>query len=842
MLKNSGIAFLFFLFPLCCIAQTNNRLPLRALLEDISKQHTIKFSQIDEEIEAYKLIPPNRNLSLKKKLEYIEQRTSLRFEAINPGMYAVYSDLKTVKPLCGYIRDLKTGKGVGDATITIPENRIAVSSDSTGYFSLKCTGACTVLIAHLGYSPKSLTEAELQATTDCPTVYLEEAATELKEVIAERYLAAGISKDATGKLTLKPRKFGILPGLTDPDILQTMQQLPGIMSIDETVSNINVRGGTHDQNLFLWNGIRMFQTSHFFGLISAFNPLQATTISIYKNGTPAMYGESVSSLANISTHTDANAPRDNAVAIDMINANFLATLQLSEKDIVQVTGRRTYSDIWATPTFEAYQHRVFQNTTITDVLQNQQVPVTSTENFYFYDLSLSCLHTFNDKHKLFVDGIAMKNNLDIFQHTDSARKNGNLAQQNYGGSASFLSKWNERNETEVQAYLSYHDLDATNESIENEQTTHQTNTILDKGIRMKYNHVFSPTVGLNTGYELNEISIRNLDEVTLPSFYKNEKVVSVSHAVSGQANYTSPNGRSKVSLGVRGTYFNKYNTFLPEPRLAVSRVLLPGLSIELLAEKKSQTLSQIIDLQQDFLGIEKRRWVLANNNTIPIQKSTQASVGFNYAKNGWFASVEGFYKKVTGITSDGQGFQNQFEFSNSTGQYRVIGSEFLIQKKINHFYAWASYSYNDNQYHFDSFLPPGFTNNFAVTHAVTTAGIYEQNGLRIALGTKWRTGTPLTEPSSYNIDANNPANSQIIYRPPNSSKLDYILQVNFSASKTWNLGRQAKFTASCSVLNLLNRQNVINKFYRINKENNHVESINTYGLGRTPNISMKIIF
>ena len=44
-----------------------------------------------------------------------------------------------------------------------------------------------------------------------------------------------------------------------------------IISVDESVANINIRGGTHDQNLFLWNNIRMFQTGHFFGLISAFS-------------------------------------------------------------------------------------------------------------------------------------------------------------------------------------------------------------------------------------------------------------------------------------------------------------------------------------------------------------------------------------------------------------------------------------------------------------------------------------------------------------------------------------------------------------------------------------------
>jgi len=63
-------------------------------------------------------------------------------------------------------------------------------------------------------------------------------------------------------------------------------------------------------------------------------------------------------------------------------------------------------------------------------------------------------------------------------------------------------------------------------------------------------------------------------------------------------------------------------------------------------------------------------------------------------------SLEGFYKKVTGINSPSQGFQNQLEFLKINGEYEVVGVEMLVQKKINHFLAWLSYAFNDNNYFF----------------------------------------------------------------------------------------------------------------------------------------------
>lgn len=85
----------------------------------------------------------------------------------------------------------------------------------------------------------------------------------LDEITISNYLTTGINKDNSGAITIAPKQFGILPGLIAPDILKTIQDLPGVLSVDETVSNINVRGGTHDQNLILYDGIKMYQSGHF---------------------------------------------------------------------------------------------------------------------------------------------------------------------------------------------------------------------------------------------------------------------------------------------------------------------------------------------------------------------------------------------------------------------------------------------------------------------------------------------------------------------------------------------------------------------------------------------------
>ena len=247
-------------------------------------------------------------------------------------------------------------------------------------------------------------------------------------------------------------------------------------------------------------------------------------------------------------------------------------------------------------------------------------------------------------------------------------------------------------------------------------------------------------------------------------------------------------------------------------------------------------------MQQDFLGIEKRRWTLANNSTIPIQKSNQISLGFTFKNKDWLVTVDNFYKKITGITSTSQGFQNQFEFIKTTGDYTVLGSEVLVQKNFKQFYSWVSYSFNDNNYSFDALSNTEFANNLELIHSVSWAGIYDWHNLKIALGSKWHSGKPFTTPSTNSVDYTDPANPIIEYNSPNSSRLKEYVQLNFSASKEWNLSKKTTMQTSISVLNILNTKNVINRFYRVNTIENTIESVDTYSLERTPNVNIKINF
>lgn len=836
-----ALVFSFFLLFNASAQKEKKVMPLKIILEKISTQHGVKFNYIEDEIVVYTLEPPKKEWSLEAKINYLKTETKLQFTLINAKYFTIYNDIKMDKPLCGFLIDSESGLPIENASIIILKTSISTSSDAKGYFELPTISPNNIQIKHLSYQSITLNPEDLYIV-GCPKIKLLVITELLEEVVTQRYLTKGISKKNDGTYEIKPKKFGILPGLIEPDVLQTIQQIPGIYSENETISNINVRGGTHDQNLFLWNGIRMFQTGHFFGMISAFNASLGQNIIITKNGSSAFYGESVSSLVAISSHSKTIEKSNNSVSANLISAEFYSKIKTSEKASFEFSGRRSFTDVYSSTTYKNYRNRIFQNTIVTNLNNNQIVDFKSDEKFYFYDFTAQYQQKIGTKHELSVDAIAIQNALNINQFSSSESKNSDLGQQNFGGTIDWKTNWNATNSSQVHFYTSYYNLDATNESIQNNQIFEQRNTILDMGIQLKNSHQISGTFTLENGYQFNEIGVTNFDQINAPFFSRKIKEVLKNHALIVESIFKSKNKKTFLTTGIRANYFEKFKVFKIEPRIQFGQFLTKSLRLEILGEQKSQTLSQIIDLQQDFLGIEKRRWTLANNSTIPIQKSNQVAVGFVFKNSNWLVTLDNFYKKITGITSNSQGFQNQFEFVKTTGNYTVLGSEVLVQKNFERFYSWISYSFNDNNYSFDSLSSKEFTNNLELAHTVSCAVIYDWKSLKIALGSKWHSGKPFTTPASNSVDTTDPANPIIEYNSPNNNRLKNYFQLNFSASKEWNLNKKIALQSSVSVLNILNTKNVINQFYRVKTNGNTIESVETYSLERTPNLNIKISF
>jgi len=346
------------------------------------------------------------------------------------------------------------------------------------------------------------------------------------------------------------------------------------------------------------------------------------------------------------------------------------------------------------------------------------------------------------------------------------------------------------------------------------------------------------------GYQLTETSIQNFTDVSQPPFRSNVKDIVKTHAFFSELSYISKNEKLHLRGGARLNYYDNPDTFTEfviEPRLNLNYAFTRRLKAIVLGEFKSQATNQVIDLEQNFLGIEKRRWILSNGETLPITKSKQISAGLNYDSRNLYIGLEGFYKEVDGISTSTQGFESQNQFNGEIGKYDVKGIEFLINKKTENYSIWGSYTYNLNNYTFDEVIPPNFPNNFDIRHTATFAGTYTFNKLKIGLGLNYRTGKPFTEPNPDNPLDTSFFPARINYRPANSARLTEYLRADASAIYNFDIDSNIKASAGISVLNFTDQENLLNTYYQVN-DLNSIETVESYSLGLTPNLSFRMKF
>ena len=136
------------------------------------------------------------------------------------------------------------------------------------------------------------------------------------------------------------------PFFGESDPLKTMQLYPGIQNGGEGNTGIFVRGGAADQNLVLLDGAPLYNSTHFLGFFSIFNPEAVKEIEVYKGGLPAKYGGRLSSVVDL--RTKEGNKKETILSGGIGN---LASRLTFEKPIaggkgsILLAGRRTYVDL-----------------------------------------------------------------------------------------------------------------------------------------------------------------------------------------------------------------------------------------------------------------------------------------------------------------------------------------------------------------------------------------------------------------------------------------------------------------------------------------------------------------
>ena len=142
----------------------------------------------------------------------------------------------------------------------------------------------------------------------------------------------------------------------------------------------------------------------------------------------------------------------------------------------------------------------------------------------------------------------------------------------------------------------------------------------------------------------------------------------------------------------------------------------------------------------------------------------------------------------------------------------------------------------NSDYSFNDLPEANFPSNYDIRHAITLGTNYTTGKLKVSAGLNWNSGRPTTKP----VIGNEFVNGEINYNSTNSSTLKDYLRVDVSALYNFRLSSATNANLGLSVWNLLNRENIINSFYRIN--DNAVTEVQQQSLGITPNLVFRVNF
>lgn len=801
--------------------------PLQDVLSELEEVYEVTFNYASKLVEG-KEVSVQDYSSLEEALERIAAQTGLEFFRISPIFVGIRRKRSII---CGYIREADTGEQLRGALITAGTERAL--TDAQGYFEIQVESLQEIRIAHLGYRTEIIRRQDLGNESKCTTVFLEAPPQPLPEVVVYDYLLYGIDHLSNGSIQLDFDRLHTLPGLINSDVLQAVQSLPGIQSRSETVSEINIRGGSNDQNLILWDGIKMYQSGHFFGLISMYNPHLAQKVEVFKNGTPASFSDGVSGLIHMKSEPLIHRKNRLILGINLIDINGTFEHKIGDKLSLQLAGRKAIDDWVNTPTYESYLDRVTRNTELED-----SSVASSQSDFDFYDGSMRLLYTPSTRETWRMNLIYTSNRISFAESAEIAgqtlSRRSSLNQYSIAGGLYYSRQWNQHLRTEVQLYETDYKLKAINANIPEEQRLLQENRVSETGFRFHVNGQLSPTNEWRAGYQFIESKITNLDDVDEPRFRDLLGEVLRTHAGYAEWSLRNPRGSLNMNAGLRANLLDKFDLLIWEPRMQLRVGLGSHWVLECLGEFKHQSTTQIVNFQNDFLGLAKRRWRLANEDNFPVLRSRQVSAGVQWNRKGWLLDGVAFLKEVEGIHSRTQGFLDSFQFEEAVGSYTSSGLDLLLRKQWERVNTWASYSFLRSTYDFETLVEATFSNNFELSHFLSGGIVVSPSeGLHIAAGANWHSGVPYTAP-----DTEIPMQDGIVnYAFPNGQRLREYLRVDVSASFMRTLKNDTRLKLNFSIWNLLNRQNEISRYY-FPQEQQVVEQTNQ-ALGITPNLSVE---
>ncbi len=204
--------------------------------------------------------------------------------------------------ISGSIVDIETLETIPFVHVVIKGNQQGTISDIDGNFEIETINRNEIVLEFFHTSYKQKTVVVEASEPQGVIVRLEPRLFQTKEVIVVENNQSFTKGYIPGKIQIKQQDILITPTvLGEPDLVRTLQLLPGIQSVNEGNSGIYVRGGSPGQNYIVFDEIELMNPSHLMGIYSVFNPLLVDRVEFFKGNAPIQYSSRIASSIIVNT-------------------------------------------------------------------------------------------------------------------------------------------------------------------------------------------------------------------------------------------------------------------------------------------------------------------------------------------------------------------------------------------------------------------------------------------------------------------------------------------------------------------------------------------------------------
>lgn len=713
--------------------------------------------------------------------------------------------------VAGIVRDGISGELLIGANVIDPIRKTGTATDNNGYFSLvMARESDSLLITYVGYAPESVS---FRSGIDTILNVILQPGKDIEEVKVVAFKRIQFNESRLSREELK-----YIPSIgSEPDILKTLQLLPGIQTTNEGSSNLVIRGGGPGQNLFLIDNAPLYYVNHLGGFVSVFNPDMINNVRVLKGGFPAKYGGKLSSVIDISMREGNPNKLSGTAGIGVMGINGTVEGPINEKTTFLVSARKTFTELlYGTVTAVADDNFIL--------------------TYGFYDLNGKVTWRPDFKNSVQLSLYAGDDQL-IFRVLDRDQK---MRYKNKWGNVLLSTAW--KRVLSPKAYMN-HTLSTTRYRVKDLRAYHLPGTSIgDYTFRSNYlSSVLDVTLKSDLRYRL----LRNwsLDmglQISYLLFNPNKywetaerdvPDVPAIHALESGLyleNHISLGKHIDLNLGMRGVQYLAENieSYSLEPRLDLSISVIEGQILNASYMKGSQ-FAHMVFSSGNFFNNEV--WVPTEDGMNPAEV-VQYTLGWKGEFASGMLSVEAdvYKKEMSNLVAYKDGFANLRGDANwkskleTGGKGKSEGFELFLRKNRGLWTGFTSYTYShttrqfDNinqgrEYAFDYDRPHSFSldinRKINEQWNVNAVWVY-QSGLPYTPAIA-RYYIPNTEGDRVQYDY-----EALVYGERNSERMRSYHRLDVGVNYITETKRGRKATWTFSVYNLYNRRNPYFYYYK----------------------------